>query len=323
MNHVDLGKYLNANEGYLAKSYLAAKRAAYLGMQVEQLTNTQIGMQVEEPFYNTTQLRFLCDFASRGYSGNNWTASPTTTATDFQPKNLNTDIVEQRYQSNDGVTTVTLICDTEVSQGIFADTFAMLNHNLSRGATVEVSGADDIAFSTLNTSFNFDITSDNSYYIPNALPIKASRYWRFVIQDPFNSDGYIAIGVIVFGRSTLLSTNNNFIDPLEFGYRHFKDSNPIEAYTSVSNDRATRRSLTLRFENMNAGSDDFQSILNMILESKTSLKCLIIPTPDYPELFAVFAKLVELPRFSHTKHSEGTDQSAHYVNFDLNWDEAL
>ena len=318
----DIGDYLH--EAYLTTAYLADQIQANLGIQVRQSSNTQLGVQVEELLYNTNNLRWLCNFSSRGVSGSNWTASPVSTGADFLPKNLNTDILEQRYQSNAGVTTVTLICDTQIAQGVYADTFSFLEHNLSAGVAVEVTGSDDLSFSSPNIQFSWSMTDTNSYHILPSLPnASQSRYWRFVIQDQFNSDGYLAIGAILFGRSDLFSLDENFTNPIEFGYRHYKDTNPTEGFTSVSNDRAMRKFLTLRFSSIQVGLINYSKVIAMILESKTSLKCLIIPTPDNPGLFAVFAKLVEMPTFSHVKHSEGTDESAHYVDFDMRWDEAL
>lgn len=321
-----VGGYLNGPHNYLMAGYLAESAYHNFGFQVRQQAAVQIGMQVEEAIYNTTQLRILCDFASRGtaaLAGLNWTATPATAAADFQPKNLNTDILEQRYQSNSGITTVTLDCDTGVSQGVYVDTFAILEHNLTAGATIEVKGSDLANFATVNDTFAMVGGDGNSYLIASALPLRPSRYWRFSIQDTANPDGLLKIGAIVFGRSKLFTTTENFADPLEFSYRHFKDSNPTEGFTSVSNDRALRKALTLRFEKLRKDLGNYEILEDMIKTERTSIKCLIIPTPDDPGAFAVFAKLVELPTITHVKHSEGIDESGHYIDLELRWDESL
>jgi hypothetical protein len=293
------------------------------GMQVLMTKAVAFGMQTTLVFYNTTQLRLMCEFPSRGIPaalGLNWVASTTYTG-DFSVNNLNTDIVEQVYRSGAGsASLVTITCDTGIPQGVPVDTIAILNHNLTTSATVQVQGSQDNFATPPAITFNMLVESENMYWISPDLPTTAgqNRYWRFIIQDPTNTDTFVQIGTILFGDSDIFSVAECFTQPIVRGYKHFKDAMETEGFTSESNDRALKRFLRLNFEKLNYAKGNFQMLDAMLEFARTSLKCLVIPTPEYPSRFAVFAKLVDMPELSHTDN----DIDASYVDLSLEWDES-
>jgi hypothetical protein len=280
-------------------------------------------MQVELKFYNTTELRFMYRFPSRGtlaQAGNNWTATSTATG-DFLAKNLNTDIVEQVWRSNGSPSSQTLTCDTGIVQGITTDTIAILNHNLSNSASVQVQGSNDNFATSPIFSFNLNVETKNIFYISETYPNSSMkcRYWRFIIQDVANASGYIEVGTILFGQSMVFSYPENFTSPISFGYKHFKDSIQTEGFTNVSNDRAIKKFINLNFQKLDLNKGNYENLKEMIEYSRTSLKCLIIPTPKIPSRFAVFAKLTDMPTETH----DYVDISTQYVSLDLSFDESL
>lgn len=293
------------------------------GMQTQMLKVRRSGMQSTMVIYNITQLRMMCEFPSRGTAalgGNNWVASSTATG-DFLPKNVNTDIVEQVWRSGAGAALQTLTCDTGLPQGVPIDTIAILNHNLTRSATVQVQGSNDNFATPPNITFDLNVETLNMYFISPEFPKLAgqNRYWRFIFQDFTNPAGYIQVGTILFGVSEIFSVLECFTNPLVFGYKHFKDSIPTEGFTNVSNDRALKRYLRLDFSKLNFFAGNFRIINDMLLFARTSLKCLVIPTPEYPSRFAVFAKLAQMPEISHTS----LDATTEYIDLSLEWDESL
>lgn len=295
-----------------------------IGMEVEQIKGVPFGMQVRVVLYNTKLLRILSEFPSRGTSGLNWTAS-STKAGDFSANNLNTDIVEQRWQSDDGVTSVVLTCDTEVVQGIPVDTAAILEHNLTSSATIVVEGSNSPTFSPVQETFTMDPLSQtqpnwpNSYYIAPTFPTLQSRYWRFLINDPTNPAGHISIGTIVFG-TTIVFQGECFVDTVVRRKKHFSDKIPTEGYTNSSNDRALKRAVALEFRKIKYGRGNYKNIIGVFDFARTSLKCLWIPDPQDPARFAVFGKLVAVPDETHNNLGSGTD--ADRVDFSVEVDES-
>jgi len=298
-----------------------------IGMQVDRIKIQRTPMQANMVLYNTDQLRFLCAFPSRGtdaLGGNNWTAPAGTKAGDFSPNNVNTDVVEQRTQSPDGITVWELRCDTGQSN-TFVDTIAILEHNLTTGAVVTFQASDSAGFGSIKYNRTITIKKTNAFFIlPVAdFPPLSARYYRFLITDTTNPDGHIRIGTIVFGTSVIFSQNTTFDLPLTFGRRHFKDTIETEGFTSVSNDRATRRFLGLQFSQVDVNVGDYTKLQAYYEDAKTDLKCLIIPYPCKPELFAVWAKLTQLPEEQHNAIELCGDKEVHHVDFALDWDESL
>jgi len=313
--------YKNLPVGMQAELIINASRA--VGMQVDQITQAVIGMQATLVIYNTTQLRLMTIFPSRGTAalgGNNWTASSTGPG-DVLPRNLNTDTVEQYYRSANGDTgSVELVCDTGLPQGVPVDTIAILGHNLTTSALVQVQGSNDNFATPPRITFNMMVERDNMYYIAPTLPTSAgqNRYWKFIFQDPTNTAGFIKVGTILFGASSIFSIDACFVQPVIKGFRHFKDEMPIEGFSTASNDRSLKKFIRLRFENLDFNKGNFAILDEALNYARTSLKTLVIPTPEYSSRFAVFGKLAQMPELSFTDN--GVDAS--YVSLDLEWDES-
>lgn len=283
------------------------------GFQFEAIDVESIGLQVRVAIYNTTNLRILCEFPSRGTTGTNWVADSTATSSTsaFSVNNLNTDIVEQVWRSAPG-SAATLVCDTESPSGVFVDTVAILNHNLSGGATVQLQYSDD------NISWgvyaNMLVEKENMYYIAPSLPLTPHRYWRFIINDTGSS--YIQIGTIVFG-SAIIFQGECFVDSVKFGKKQFKDEVFTEGHTNISNDRGKKRFVELDFQDLNYGKANFKQLRQVFGDAGTILKCLWIPTPQTVSRFAVFGKLDTIPEETH--NTRGDD----YVSLGVRVDEAL
>jgi len=287
--------------------------------QFDRISSVDKGSQVLFALYNTTNLRILKDFPSRGTGGTNWTANSTASG-DFSPYNLNTDIVEQVWRSASGVKTgLTLTCDTQVTQGIFMDTLGILNHNLTRSATVDLQASNDAGFGSIPFQIELSVIDEpNIYYIAPSLPVNSYRYWRFIINDSTNTADAIQIGTIVFGSSEIFQ-GECFVDQVQRSTRHFSDKVMTEGFTNVSNDRALKYSTQLEFRFLNFQKGNYKRIRNVFREARTSLKCLWIPTPQFPERFAVFGKLTQIPPETHKVISGDAD----YVSFNTEVDESL
>ena len=292
-----------------------------IGMQVEMLKTNITGFQVTQSIYNAENLRLMCNFASRGRPSQNgltWTSVQPIKAGDFSPNNLNTDIFEERTQTDDINALWELRCNTG-AVNTFVDTIAILEHNFSAGATVVFQASDDVNFGTVKFTENLVVEADNMYFIAPTLPTIPAQFFRFIIQDSANAEAFLRIGIIVFGSSQILTLKERFTNPVKFGKTHFKDTIETEGFTSVSNDRATRKFLGLNFRELDFNGGNFDLIQDYLDTAKTDLKCLIIPRPSRASSLAVFAKLVKLPDEQHN----AIDDDNHFIELDLDWDESL
>lgn len=287
------------------------------GIQVELFRALTFGHQIRRVIYNTTNLRIMQDFPSRGTSGINWTASSTEPG-DFSVNNLNTDIVEQRWESASGVKSVVLTCDTEITQGILVDTLAILGHNLTTSATITVEGSDNGSFSPVEQTFAVVPTRQNAYYIAPTFPTMQSRYWRLLISDPTNPNTSLQIGTIVFG-TTIIFQGECFTDDVRRARKHFADKVATEGFTNATNDRALKRAIGLNFKFLKYRSGNWRSLDNLFDVARTSLKCLWIPDPQDPTRFAVFAKLTTIP---DEMHKNMGDEASDTLDFTVDLDES-
>jgi hypothetical protein len=304
------------------------------GMQIRAVRSFRLGAQANFVIYNTTQLRLLCAFPSRGIAKKygpgatsldnaNWTTPQSMASGDLgKLQNLNTDVLEERIQSANGVTFLELRCDTGAGN-TFVDTLAILEHNITTSATITVQGSDNHDFSSVKFQFVVNPTSPYAIYIAPELPTVAARYYRLLISDNTNPDNHIRIGTVVFGSAEIFSVKECFENPVTFGRRHFKDEIEVEGFTSTSNDRATRRFLGLRFSRLDVEGGNYNLLQEYFDFAKTDLKCLVVPTPTKPTVLTVFSKLVQLPSEQHEAIDVREDAlNVHFASIDLEWDES-
>ena len=287
--------------------------------QFSSVQGLAIGMQFRSVLYNTRQLRILWEFPSRGTTATNWTANSTAMG-DFNVNNVNTDVVEQVWRSAPGAKTgLRLDCDTGLSQGVFLDTLAILNHNLTKSATITVQGDDDPAFGSPGIVLTLaPVDLKNAYYIAPELPMQGYRYWRISIDDFTNTNNYLEIGTILFGESTIFTEEESFSNPIKFQKYHYTDKIETEGFTTVSNDRGIKKNLALDFQNINFSGGNYANLQEIFENMRTSHKMLWIPTPKYPARYALFGKLTQIPSETHQDLGEG----ANYVDFTIELDEA-
>ena len=312
--------YLNDAPYLTQYQYLAPFYCVPWGIQFTAVKEEARAFQFRSALYNTTNLRILVDFPSRGTTGTNWTATSTQTSStnSFSVNNLNTDIVEQYWRSATGVLSATISCDTELPQGVYLDTLAILNHNLSGSATIILEGSNDSSFATIPVNITLEYEANNMYYIAPTLPLNPYRYWRLNISDPGSADNFIRIGTIVFGAAVIF-TNECFVDRVRFGQKQFIDKVYTEGFTNVSNDRGKKKYLGLEFRNLAYRKANFQSMREIFDYAGVTLKCLYIPVPQQASRFAVFGKLSDIPAEEH--NYKGAD--ADYVDFSIDVDESL
>ena len=206
----------------------------------------------------------------------------------------------------------------QIPQGVFLDTLALLNHNFTTSATVQLQGSNSPTFATTPYSQNLFTELNDMYWIEPMLPTASYRYWRFVINDPTNADGYLQIGTIIFG-SAIIFNGECIVDQVQKRKIHFSDKVKTEGFTNVSNDRALKKSVSFSFKYLNYNLENYSNLSDVIDLVRTSLKALWIPDPRFTSRFAVFGKLSELPVENHLVLGAEND----YIDMDITVDESL
>jgi len=236
---------------------------------------------------------------------------------DFSPVNVNTDIVEQVFRTS-GVLNTSIVCDTQVPNGVFIDTLAILNHNLTNSGTITVDFSTTNDFVSGETIVLTPDTTNDIIYISQSIPTQSWRFLRFTFSDSKNAAGYLQCGAIVFGTS-LIFNGENIVDNVTKVSKHFADKIQTEGFTSVASDRALRSSVQIEFRNLDFSKDNYYILKTVFNYARTNLKCLWIPTPDTPTRFAIFGKLPSLP--SETHNSKGPTQD--YIDMSIEVDDSI
>jgi hypothetical protein len=100
------------------------------------------------------------------------------------------------WRSADAALTPTI--DIDLGSAYAYDYVALLNHNLTSAATIEIQGADDDAFSINVVTDTLDFNGQNiRSFLTSA---RTKRYVRVYIQDASNPSNYIQIGTIIVGQ---------------------------------------------------------------------------------------------------------------------------
>lgn len=298
----------------LQYSFTITTAKAY-GVQYDAVSVRAYGLQFTSVLYNITRPRILCDFDSRGTTTTNVTSNSTAVG-DFDPNNVNNDLAEKVWRST-STANVFLDFDTGLSQGSQVDTLGIFNHNLTVGANLFLQESNDSSFTTVGRTTKIPIELENIIWLSPNLPDDKYQYVRLLMQDPQNADGYLQIGIVVFGAARILSTEC-FTDEVDYGETHYKDIIRTEGQTNVSNDRGVRRDMTLDFNTIGYSSRDFTILKEVFRYARTSLKCLWVGDPKNPTRLGMFAKLSSIPRETQKNMGENAD----YVSFTVNVDEA-
>jgi hypothetical protein len=307
---------------YHTTSYHNGRTCAGIGAQVQALRVSAQGAQFRAGIYNVDNLRIMCEFPSRGDDGLNWTASSTkpSSTSSFTVNNVNTDVVEQIWRSDDGVKTgITLDCDVGVGKTVFMDTFAMLNHNLTTSATVNLLMSDNPGHAPIGETVVLTMDDANDFvYIKPELPTVGYRYFRLAINDLTNPEDFLSVGTIVFGEAIIFA-GECFVDRVRKTPVNFTDSITTEGFTNVQNDRGIKNKVRLEFKNIRFNGPNFEKINeDVFLSARTILKCLWVPTPQFPLRFTTFAKMTKIPEQTHNVKGEDLD----YIDFVIETDES-
>lgn len=282
--------------------------------------------QMNWNFYNITNLRILWEIASDGIETDNFTAS-STAATDKSIVNVKNDIIEKYWQST-STSSEWIQFDAGENIEIYIDTLGIIEHNFTTSVTLSLKGygtGSDLAPSNWGTVPIYATisagTNPNDPRIVWCSPTDPSaryRHWRLEINDPTNTADYLRIGRFMAGQSLVLN-GENIVDTLKFSKNNFKEEIALNGFSSVFNNRALKKRLSITLSTLNVQTLSNYSLLNKYADYVRDVyKSLVIPDPGNPYKYSIFAKLTELP----SEDISYVDSENEYSTYSLSYDEA-
>jgi hypothetical protein len=120
----------------------------------------------------------------------------------FPMENTQDDVVALPWRTATGDDDAETV-DADLGAAEEYDFVAILDHNLTSGATITVYGADDAAFTS--NVVNDVLTYNGNNIFEFLAAARTKRYCRFKFEDGSNPDTYIQIGTLIVGKYVELS----------------------------------------------------------------------------------------------------------------------
>ncbi len=296
--------------------------------QITFLTNGVVNtsFQMNWVFYNLSNLRILWELASDGIETDNFTAS-TEASTDKAIVNIKDDIIEKYWQSTSN-NAQWIQFDAGANTSIYVDTLGILNHNFTTSVILNLKGygtGTDIApaswgsvpiYATISAGTNPN--DPRIVWCSPTNPTTKYRHWRLEISDSTNTNSYLRIGRFVAGQALILN-GENMIDTLKYAKHNYKEEIQLNGFSSVFNNRTLKKSLDITLANLNVQTHSNYSLLGKYVDySRDVYKSLVIPDPNNPYKYSIYAKLKDLP----TEDITYVDGSNEFSTYSLSYDEA-
>lgn len=247
---------------------------------------------------NTQGVSFLHEFDLGNRNVNNPGVniiSVTSTAEgDFDKANLTTESLRHVWRSEDILSYQEIVIQAELKSKI--DTFAILGHNLSDEAVIEIQANVDNNFVAPPFSISVPWSEDN---IVSTNPFNDDyEFYKIRILDPTNACGFLEIGRIVGGRAFTLSNNEDITDDFEITLEDMADTMKTEGYFRVSNEKIKARNLSIKLNRLYTvpGMDaNFQGLKRMFRKVGITRPILVILDRGDPSFCSMWAQIDKLP----------------------------
>lgn len=205
----------------------------------------------------TVGIKFLYNFAVGEYDldnpGSNVISVTSTAAGDFDKKNLTTTPLRELWRSGSNIASTQEIVIKTNDESVIPDVFAILNHNFTSLAVVQLQGS-------MTTSFvgaaviPFTWTKKNMVLLQS--PGAAYKYYKFSILDPSNGCGFIECGRIVAGKSFTMTENEDITDSIQVAPQDLASKTKTEGFFRASNERVKIDKVAVRFEKLQTVAPD-------------------------------------------------------------------
>jgi hypothetical protein len=180
------------------------------------------------------------------------------------------------------------------------DTFAILNHNLSNLAVVQIQGSMTSDFSA--PAFTLTVSWSKKHMVKLQDVGTAYNYYRFRFLDPANACGYVEVGRIIAGKSFTFSKDEDITDDITITTDDLAYKTKTEGFFRASNQRVKVDKLQVKFNKLlsapvNAGdtTDNYDGLIDLMDTCGEVYPFLTIPDPEDPQFSVIWGQIDSLP----------------------------
>ena len=230
----------------------------------------------------------------------------STAPGDFRAGNMTSESTRERWRSAEILTVQEIIFKAEQPSDI--DTFAILGHNLSEDAIIQLQANISNNFVAPPVTINIPWRKENIVHLTNLGD--TFEYYKIKILDPTNPCGFIEIGRVIGGRAFIISNNEDISDTFSIGKEDMADSMKTEGFFRQSNQRVKVRTLSASFAKLETkdGLDNanFLGLRAMFEVVGESVPLLTILDRNNPDLFTAWGQFDKIPTESFSTNEFST-----------------
>lgn len=231
--------------------------------------------------------------------GSNVISVTGTAAGDFNKANLTNDILRQVWRSEDVLDWQEIVIEADQSTAI--DTFAILNHNLTESAVINLQA--NIGNNFLAPPVNLFLPWNKLHIVYTTALGASYKFYKIRILDPTNPCGYIQIGRIVGGRALTMQVFEDITDDVKIGWKDQAKQMATEGFFRASNENVKIRTLDVKFSKLytvatkNANYLGLRALFDYV---GTTRPFLAIPNRDDPSFNCIWGQVKDIPDESFT-----------------------
>ncbi len=247
----------------------------------------------------TVGIKFLYTFSVGEFDlnnpGVNIISVTSQAAGDHSPTNLTTTPLRQTWRSDSGIGSFQEIVIQANDTAVVPDVFALLNHNFTDIATVQLLGSMTTDF-TGATTIPFTWTKKNLILLQDIGT--AFNYYQIRILDPTNPCGFVEVGRIIGGRSFTMTDNEDITDSISIKTKDLAYRTNTEGFFRAFNERVKVDQLSIRFQKLVTETGlnaNYLGLLDLMDTVGETFPFLTIVDPDDQTFANVWGQIETLP----------------------------
>ena len=251
---------------------------------------------------NTTGIKFLYTFLAGDYDylnpGANVLSVTSQAAGDHDKGNLTTPALRETWRST-GVGSWQEIVIQTTDTTVTPDCFAILGHNLTSLAVVQVLGS-------MTTDFTGAVAVPMTWTKKHMVLLTsfgvAYNYWKFRILDPTNACGFIEIGAIRIGKTLTFTNNEDITDDITVTPTDKAYKTETEGFFRAFNQRVIVDQLQVSFSKLittSNGGDNYAALRTMFDTVGVTFPFLTITDPNDQSFQLMWGVIDSLPSITY------------------------
>lgn len=238
--------------------------------------------------------------------GANVISVTSTAAGDHNKKNLTTYPLRQTWRSTTTANQEIVIQTNDTT--INPDVFAILNHNLSENAVVQLYGNNSNSWGAPAFSGVIPWNKKNMAYIGS---LTAYNYWKIKISDAGNACGYVEVGRILAGKAFTLVDNEDIQDDIGVKTDDLAYKMNTEGFFLASNKRVRTQNISMVMPKLNTRStlgatENYENMLTFADFVGETLSFLTVVDPGDPYFKIIWGQFSSMPTEDYTVNRYAT-----------------